>query len=1607
MSSVNNETHSSVFLKLEERCLKVLGGEREDGDTLQCLVDLKDSLLSVPIKERESISTTSLLGSGLPYLNHVINTEQSRDLDLALCEYLSLLSSQSDVQHKTLFNALFDLYTNEDLSTMSKTHVLMIINYLLMEKEACASSHLKQDLLTRVLLLLVATPTNQSFLLSSLVLPCLLLSDATTKEAWQFVEKVWLRETNVESRSIDLCLTLLCCLVHVFIPGRAPLTPNIRSPPVLVHDVRHYKIFWDIIQSGLVDEDPLNRKRCQFLMDAVLEESVGKERGVTSEGGVFWWNGDKEKELREIWSNLMLLLETLEEKQVHIVNPVLNRLPSLVSATRTLVDGLHMLHVSWLMTVFKRVLSHDAKSIVRRGVRELLGIELSNSPFLLKENWKVILDPLLTAFGNSYVFARESHSNAAAVCPPLVEELGSFLSRFISKLGEEEKYNFFSFFLSCCLSKELPDIPTVYVMYSLTLLPPSFKAPLIGTSSIETIRSLVVNTSLIHRIVQRSATQSFILAAFCKYCSQEFSFSDVFQTLGCFSSTECLLYGSQSWAMASKLISRIARGQDNSGSLYVFLKTCIGSLVKDSTSTQTQYSLSTWLSPGSVARAVLLSADGHVTCDNKLLVAENSGPDDVLTDLLSPSLEAISSARTRVYMPVEVVMSSVKLLSTLLDNIITGQSTFNMNVKEGASRLVYKALLPWLPEILSYFQDVLLAGLHISSSGPIASLLDLVQLFSTASRCLYKFIGMCSWTSDNNGRGLSCTGFTDKAVHVLLDIVEKNQVIEFTVPLLGAVSVLEWVCNHGNENPSLMPTEQYHAMIRKLYNLPVTITLIRPVQHAPGQEYGRCIASCLSSYWSILHNVTLFKCHDTMKTQLPLTDHVTIGSRDVELIAKSCTEHFDVLGSDMAWPLGCLATLVPQIVDTVGVAYLLPIIEMAWPLVLELKEHLFPLLKSLRAFVQFTYHQRLMEASDPDLIQLQIKYANEIFAVSEVKTGVCNVLAEHLCTVFKTINTVANTDTNQTDIDSNDIDFTDIDSTDIDSTNINARLAERAQIITYMCGFGPIFKKNLRVILDVNQFVMSLGESCSTNSLKLREAESDMMVRVRVMNMLLEVSSYSTANTPSIVSIVIRNIVNELKELSISKPHYYINSYSHRYRLRLVQTLLVLYKSINKAVVKSVIMEMLDCLEIDNQLSVRYAMEWLVVMLMSQFPFSWKELLLPHLQMNTGRRLSRFCSIFTITVQLGKCLTSTAEKVEYYSLVLPIVFQWSLCHHFIVRLYAAGSVIQLYEQSLSLLPDIPSLSFIHQFIPFIKQYSDTGKSRKLESNVFFSLMHPQNDFNLQVIFHTLPALTSVMEEELIPFKLFVSSSCIWSQLNPPFPTTCTNAAIIDAAASLLGHSSIDEDCEIIDRPNTQQKDEDSGSDIQRKITPWNSSTVTLYSELFPSSSVPPSLLPSVQDEKKKKDNGLVLVASLINKQPNLGGLCRTCEIFGVAELVLGSTAVLEEKEFKSLSVTAEKWLKISQVKPSELSTYLLSMRRKGYTLVGVEQTAHSKQINNYQIPVKTVLLLGNEREGIPVELIHSLDECVEIPQFGVIRSLNVHVSGAIVVWEYTKQHSQL
>lgn len=54
---------------------------------------------------------------------------------------------------------------------------------------------------------------------------------------------------------------------------------------------------------------------------------------------------------------------------------------------------------------------------------------------------------------------------------------------------------------------------------------------------------------------------------------------------------------------------------------------------------------------------------------------------------------------------------------------------------------------------------------------------------------------------------------------------------------------------------------------------------------------------------------------------------------------------------------------------------------------------------------------------------------------------------------------------------------------------------------------------------------------------------------------------------------------------------------------------------------------------------------------------------------------------------------------------------------------------------------------------------------------------------------------------------------------------------------------------------------------------------------------------------------------------------------------------------------------------------------------------------------KTIFLnFSHEKDGIGAKILNLLDMAVEIPQLGVVRSLNVHVTASIFMWEYCKQH---
>ena len=72
-------------------------------------------------------------------------------------------------------------------------------------------------------------------------------------------------------------------------------------------------------------------------------------------------------------------------------------------------------------------------------------------------------------------------------------------------------------------------------------------------------------------------------------------------------------------------------------------------------------------------------------------------------------------------------------------------------------------------------------------------------------------------------------------------------------------------------------------------------------------------------------------------------------------------------------------------------------------------------------------------------------------------------------------------------------------------------------------------------------------------------------------------------------------------------------------------------------------------------------------------------------------------------------------------------------------------------------------------------------------------------------------------------------------------------------------------------------------------------------------------LSRADNEREHEWAPLIVMASLVHKLPNLGGLARTAEIFGAQKLVLHDRRLIKHEQFRNVAVTAEKWVPIEEV----------------------------------------------------------------------------------------------
>jgi 23S rRNA (guanosine2251-2'-O)-methyltransferase len=147
-------------------------------------------------------------------------------------------------------------------------------------------------------------------------------------------------------------------------------------------------------------------------------------------------------------------------------------------------------------------------------------------------------------------------------------------------------------------------------------------------------------------------------------------------------------------------------------------------------------------------------------------------------------------------------------------------------------------------------------------------------------------------------------------------------------------------------------------------------------------------------------------------------------------------------------------------------------------------------------------------------------------------------------------------------------------------------------------------------------------------------------------------------------------------------------------------------------------------------------------------------------------------------------------------------------------------------------------------------------------------------------------------------------------------------------------------------------------------------------------------------------NTFILWLHDIRSLHNVGAAFRSADAFGIKEVLLsGYTPIPPRAEITKTAIGAEEHVDWKQIK--DIKKTASELKSDGYTILGLEQTENSKMIHEY-IPdsPKICLVLGNEVTGISDDMLPSIDEAVEIPQFGMKHSLNVSVAAGVALYAF-------
>jgi len=152
-----------------------------------------------------------------------------------------------------------------------------------------------------------------------------------------------------------------------------------------------------------------------------------------------------------------------------------------------------------------------------------------------------------------------------------------------------------------------------------------------------------------------------------------------------------------------------------------------------------------------------------------------------------------------------------------------------------------------------------------------------------------------------------------------------------------------------------------------------------------------------------------------------------------------------------------------------------------------------------------------------------------------------------------------------------------------------------------------------------------------------------------------------------------------------------------------------------------------------------------------------------------------------------------------------------------------------------------------------------------------------------------------------------------------------------------------------------------------------------------------------------KRQPIYLILENVYDTYNIGGLFRLADALTVTKIFLcGQMEIPPNHKIKKASVGTYKIVPWTYKKTTIEAIRELRNEIIDIQIVAIEQSENSISYKKAKYTEPLALIVGNETFGVLPETLDTADQIVEIPMWGINKSLNVIVSAAIVAYHISK-----